>query len=337
MAASSEARRPRERRAARFAEFSAPAAEWHPSAVAKQPPIVSRLQNASFGLWFPLFRRVAQKVPPEWLARLSEATVERAIWARESVREAILDNLSCVLGLPPDHPRVEEAALQMLGRHSRLWIDLLSYSGRSVANPKALVSSQIGTEHLRRVKAEGRGAIILTAHVGNFEVGGMFLREMGLDVHVVYAPDPSPVVESHRERARQALGVKGIPVTSSPFVFVPMLRVLSENGVLAIQGDRDYSGTGQRLPFFGRTASFPTGPFLLAATAGAPILPTFVLHDGDGLYRTVVNPPIHVAHTRGAEGRNAEVQRALRSFVATLEHTIRENPSQWYLFQRFWV
>jgi KDO2-lipid IV(A) lauroyltransferase len=296
---------------------------------------VSRLANATFGLWFPFFRWIARAVPPVWVARLASVTVEQALWRRGHVHEAICSNVAQVLGFPATDPRVEKTARAMLSKHSRLWIDLLRYSGRSDIAPEKLLARRIGDEQLAAAQREGTGAILLTAHVGNFELGGLFLREMGITTYAVYAPDPSPVVESHRESARRSLGVIGIPVTSSPFASVPILRALRSNGFVAMQGDRDVSGTGRRMPFFGKAVSFPVGPFRLAQVSGAPIFPVFVLQEDDGRYRTIVEEAIRVPSARGEEGE-AAVTAALARFVASMERTIRAYPAQWYQFRRFW-
>jgi KDO2-lipid IV(A) lauroyltransferase len=295
---------------------------------------VSDFVNATFGLWFPFFRWMARTLPATGVARLAEATAERAIWERDSVREAILDNYAAVLALPRNSREVERAGREMVSRHSRLWIDLLRYSGRDV-DPERLVSARIGDAPLLAAHREGKGAILLTAHVGNFEIGGMFLAKLGIEVAAVYVPDPSPVIEKHRSDARKLLGVTGIPVDRSPFGFLPVLRALERNAFVAIQGDRDVSGTGRPMPFFGKTASFPIGPFRIAQASGAPVFPVFVLQDEDGRYRTVVEEPIRVPHARGAAGDEA-VLAGLSTFVARMEETIRTHPTQWYRFARFW-
>ncbi len=228
-----------------------------PGRRADAPPIVSRVTHATFGLWFPFFRWLVLRLPPEWVARLAAATAERAIWAREPVREAILENHAALLGLPPWRREVEESALAMLGHHSRSWIDLLRFSARPPADLDAVVPRRVGTEHLVAARDAGRGAILLTAHVGNFEIGGFFLGAIGLKVAVVYLPDPSPVVERDRTAARDRLGIRSLPMTSE-FSAVKILRSLEEGYFVAIQGDRDYAGTGRTLPFLGRSVSFPS-------------------------------------------------------------------------------
>lgn len=301
------------------------------------PAVVARLVHATFGLWFGLFRWMARRLPPEWVARLAAATAERAIWGRGSVRDAILANVGAVLGLPAGDRRVEETGRAMVSSHSRLWIDLFRYASRKDVDVGALVAGRSGAEHLLAAKEAGRGALLLTAHVGNFELGGLFLRDLGLSAAVAYVPDPSPVVEAHRAEARAALGLAGIPVTSSPFAFVPLLRALREGRFVAMQGDRDVSGTGRRLPFFGRISSFPLGPFRLAAASGAPILPVFILMEPDGRYRVTVERPIRLGPGPGSRSApdERELSAALERWVGILTSVIAENPEQWYLFTRF--
>ena len=306
-----------------------------PAPPGEKPTIVSNFVSVTFGLWFPLFRWMARTLPPVFVARLAKATAERAIWGRAAVREAILDNVAAVLDLPRNAPAVERTGREMVSRHSRLWIDLLRYSGRRDVDPLSLLASRSGDERLVAASHEGRGAILLTAHVGNFELGGLFLAQLGLKVAAVYVPDPSPVIERHREDARRMLGVRGLPIDTSPFAFLPVRKALEENVCVAIQGDRDVSGTGRRMPFFGKSASFPVGPFRLAQASGAPIFPVFVLQEDDGKYRTIVEEAIRVPNARGEEGE-AAVAAALTLFVASMERTIRAYPSQWYLFTRFW-
>ena len=297
--------------------------------------VVSSLAHHVFPIWFPAFRYLARTVPPEWLARLSTATVEKVMWERARVREGIEGNLSRVLGKPAGSADVEEAGRAMLANHSRLWIDFMRYAGRGEIDPGTLISYQEGTHRLHEAHDAGRGGILLTAHVGNFELGGFLLRKFGFRVAAVYRPDPSPVVERHRIEAREAVGVEGIPVTTSALSFISVRRALEGNALVAMQGDRDVSGTGRRLPFFGETASFPVGPFRLAAASGAPLLPVFVLVDKDGRYRTIVKPPIPVAEA-GRGARDETVTASMRVFVGLLEETIRAHPDQWYQFTPFW-
>ncbi|MEO8055467.1 MAG: lysophospholipid acyltransferase family protein [Acidobacteriota bacterium] len=304
-------------------------------ASASTPTIVSSLVHTTFGLWFPFFRWMARTLPTVGVARLAEATAERAIWERDSVREAILDNTSAVLGLPRNSREVERAGREMVSRHSRLWIDLLRYSGRSDVDPRSLLAARVGDERLVEAQRAGKGSILLTAHVGNFELGGLFLAQLGLEVAAVYVPDPSPVIEKHRSDARKMLGVTGIPVDQTPFGFLPVFRALERNMCVAMQGDRDVSGTGRTMPFFGKTASFPIGPFRIAQASGAPIFPVFVLQEEDGRYRTIVEEAIWVPHARGAAAGEAVVA-GLAKFVGRMEATIRAHPTQWYRFARFW-
>jgi KDO2-lipid IV(A) lauroyltransferase len=116
---------------------------------------------------------------------------------------------------------------------------------------------------------------------------------------------------------------------------VKILRSLEEGYFVAIQGDRDYAGTGRTLPFLGRSVSVPVGPFRIAAAAGVPLLPVFVLREDGGTYRTVVEAPIRVEASSRGQREEAE-KAAMQEFLSILERTVREHGEQWYMFSRFW-
>jgi lauroyl/myristoyl acyltransferase len=121
-------------------------------------------------------------------------------------------------------------------------------------------------------------------------------------------------------------------VDASPLSVVPALRVLREGGLLAAHGDRDPSGHGWSLEFFGARASFPPGPFLLAARSGALILPTFFLLDRDRRFRVVYEEPIDLGEDPGDDAVRGAMERWLR----LLERAIGARPEQWYCFYPFW-
>ena len=164
----------------------------------------------------------------------------------------------------------------------------------------------------------------------------MFLAKLGIEVAAVYVPDPSPVVEKHRNDARKALGVTGIPVDRSPFGFLPVLRALERNAFVAIQGDRDVSGTGPLDAVLRQDRVVPDRPVPHRAGLRRAHLP--------GLRPAGRGRPVQ-DRGRGADPRAAGARRAgacrrpregLATFVGRMEATIRAYPTQWYRFARFW-
>jgi lauroyl/myristoyl acyltransferase len=184
-----------------------------------------------------------------------------------------------------------------------------------------------GDEVTREVLARDRGCVCVTAHLGNWELAGRLLAPLGRPVHVVMAPERDPRV-SALLAAPESPGVRLVR-RDSPLVSVGLVAALRRGEVVAFQMDR---ATGERadrrVPFFGTPAPFPLGPFLLAAAAGAPIVPAFCVLDAARRYRLTVEAPIAVARGQELEG--------LEQAVALLERYVGRHSDQWFNFYDVW-
>ncbi|MFI5355675.1 MAG: lysophospholipid acyltransferase family protein, partial [Desulfobaccales bacterium] len=236
--------------------------------------------------------------------------------------------------LKPTHPRVDRAARDMVRQHARAWVDFFFYGQRPVEEALRQFESLQGMEHLDVAMAEGKGVILLTAHAGNYELGGILLRSRNLKVHAVYKPDHFKAVERLREGMRAQGGVVGIPVDGVGFSTLPLVKLLREGALVGMQGDRDFSLNGVPMPFFGREVPFPRGPWELAAMTGAPIVTSFFYTDEARRFHAHFGEPIRVQGGRGE--RIEAIEAGMRAYVADLEALIRRHPSQWYCFYPFW-
>ena len=291
--------------------------------------------KAIFGTLFPLFEFAARSFARrERGLEICDQVMEAFVALRPKYLEAVKGNMAQVTGFRPDHPEVERLARQMVKQHTYAWLDFVWFGQRPPEEAMANVASLQGLDHLDRALAEGRGAILLTAHAGNYELGGLLLRSRDLAVHTVYKPDRFEAVEALRTRLRSRAGVVGIPVGSGGFSTLPLVKVLRDGKVVGMQGDRDFSLNGLPIPFFGREAHFPRGPWELAAMTGAPILPTFFFLDAEHRFHASFGAPIRISGQRGERMR--EIEAGMRAYVADLEALIRKDPSQWYCFYPFW-
>lgn len=291
--------------------------------------------GAVFGSLFPLFFFAARSFARRSRGHEIADQVANAFMAlRPKYLEAILGNTAQVTGLRPDHPEVARIAQEMVRQHARAWVDFFWYGQREPREALAQFASIEGLERLDGAIAEGRGVILLTAHAGNYELGGLLLRARGLSVHAVYKPDRFEAVERLRERLRRQGGVVGLPVDGVGFSTLPLVKLLREGRLVGMQGDRDFSLNGVGVPFFGREVPFPRGPWELAAMTGAPVVTSFFFVDEAGRFHARFGEPIRIQGARGERG--AAIEAGLRAYVADLEALIRRHPSQWYCFYPFW-
>jgi len=199
-------------------------------------------------------------------------------------------------------------------------------------------SIAIDLDRWRRVARPDRGFVMVTAHLGNFEVGSMLPSfEESRRVVVVREPEVDPEAQQYiKETLERASGGRWINYFQGddPLGGVFLLETLREGGIVGVQGDRPHAGgriVNARL--FGRPFDLPAGPAALARSAGVPLVPIFVLREGRRSYRIDIAEPIEIARTRD---RDADVAAAMRSVAAGIERAIRSAPHQWFCFRDLW-
>ena len=221
-------------------------------------------------------------------------------------------------------PQLEALTLRVFTDFAMCFSDLVSTNRQ----PAALRSSHLGhVEGIERLTNLSQGLISLTAHVGNWELAGRLLAgKSARPTHVVVAPEEAQELE--RWVRRNGEGVRFVS-RSRPTVSLELLAALRRGEVVAVQGDRALGTKGDiEIPFFGRPARFPLGPFRLSSGVKVPLLPAFCLLDAQ--YRYVVKIVEPFVAGRGEE------EAAAHRWVAALEDIVRQYPTQWFNFFDIW-
>jgi len=302
--------------------------------MAGSPRILQAFYRLYFGFWIPTLVWASTRWPlglMYWMAR--DLVMLPFNIVRPKYLRAIKGNYARILGRPPDDPEVRKAAWQMGYEHAYHWIDFFRWSQMP---PEALAEAIVavdGEQRFTAARRSGRGTLLLTAHMGNPEVGAIGMGTHFEPVHVLYWRDRFATAEEFRTRMRLRGNVHGIPVDASPFSVVPALRVLEGGGIVAAHGDRDFNDQGWPVEFFGATAKFPPGPFLLAARSHALVIPTFFLLTPERRFHVIYEEPMDLDGDGGIE---AAARAAMRAWAECLERRIREHPAQWYCFYPFW-
>jgi len=256
---------------------------------------------------------------------LARALARRAAGWFPAERACVRANLARVR--PAAGPAERERLADEVFRHFAIcFADLIS-TNRREARPERLLARIEGDAHLLAAEAEHRGLVLVTAHLGNSELGGRLLAaRVRRPTHVVVAAEADPGVERFlRGGAAPVHFVR----RGDPTAALPLVAALRRHEVVALQGDRALGTRGDVLvDFFGEPAPFPLGPFLLARAAGAPVVPAFCLLDRDLRYTVALGTPIHV--TAGGE------RAALAAWVGVLEAMVRRVPEQWFNFFDVW-
>jgi predicted LPLAT superfamily acyltransferase len=191
-----------------------------------------------------------------------------------------------------------------------------------------------GEKYLLQAVAEGRGVLLLTAHVGNWEAAGQLLTRIDVPINITGFDLESPEIRTLLNRASKQK-FQLIPLTGSPTDAIPLVAALRRGEIVAMLGDRSYGSPSANVPFLGGTASFPVGAYVMAAIAGSPLVAAFNLREPGGHYRLFGFPPLR-PHRPPHHERDAYLRDCAAQFAADLESVVKHDPLQWYNFYPFW-
>lgn len=182
--------------------------------------------------------------------------------------------------------------------------------------------------------ARGSGLILVTAHWGNWEAGGILVsRELKLPTTVVAMAEASPTVNRIRHETRSAMGIETLEVRQSLDTALKLRRALSENRIVAMLMDRHLGKDRVPVTLLGRQAWFLRTPVLMSYLTGAPLVTCFIDRVGPGRFRARPGRAITVDRTGP---RDAAIQSAAQQLANDLEERIRQRPDCWYQFYRYW-
>jgi KDO2-lipid IV(A) lauroyltransferase len=225
---------------------------------------------------------------------------------------------------------LEREVRKAFNSYARYWVESFRLPSVSAAELDARMSIT-GMEHLDAALATGNGVILALPHLGGWDFGGAWFASKGYKAAVVVEPLEPPELFEWFADMRRAMGLEIVPL--GPSAGTTVLRRLKEGGIVGLLCDRDITGTGVEVEFFGERTTLPSGPATLALRTGAAVLPAAVYFEGRDGHRGVVRPPLAVERT----GRFREdVGRVMQSVAAEFEELIRAAPSQWHLFQPNW-
>ena len=283
---------------------------------------------------FPILRWIAPRMA-RWLEQFLARFVIWAIFVvYPNLKRMAARNLARITGVPEGSWRARRLKAKLLHHFACYWVDLFRFAQLPQERAEELLRSVDGFDHVERAHAAGKGALILTAHYGIYELGSLLLGR-GKPLSVVFVPDKFGDVEKFRAAFRSLANVEAIFVDpEGSWSSLPVLRALRAGRLVAMQGDRDFAGPGIPATFFGARILFPRGPFLVAMLTGAPVIPTFIRYTADHWFEASVHPPIEVP-SRGDRERHLAV--AAQQWASVLEKEVRAHPTQWFTFYDYFA
>jgi len=276
-----------------------------------------------------------------WLAGFISRTIPRhfAYWIAlrmsdlyffrdRRAREAVMANLRQVAAFPGRYPTERElrpttrTTVQLFGKYLA---DFFRFQRLSEADIRRLVVIE-HPEYIEQAVRLDRGVVVVTAHLGNWEIGGAVIAGMGYAMNVVALRQSSERLNNFFQKHRRKRGMTVIPIGSS---VKRMIAALRRKEFVALLADRDYSGQQQLSTLCGAPACLPRGAAWLGEKTGAVVLPGFVLRKEDDTFLMKLYPPI----VPGPGITQDDIQRKIGE---ALEDGIGAYPHQWFMFEKVW-
>lgn len=186
-----------------------------------------------------------------------------------------------------------------------------------------------GLQHLDHALEKGKGAILLTAHFGNWELCAVTLSMLGYPMTGIGKQQPNEgittLLTEYRTRFGGEVYYKGAAVRH-------VMKALKENKLVYIVSDQDGGKDGIFIDFLNKPASTPAGPAAFARKCAAPVIPVFIRRAG-AKHILVIDPPLELQETDDME---TDIRLNLTTMTRRVEEQIRKYPDEWLWFQKRW-
>jgi predicted LPLAT superfamily acyltransferase len=213
-----------------------------------------------------------------------------------------------------------------------------SYADRiEIGGKKGVTTASQGRERIVETAERGSGGIILTSHLGSYEVAARAFQKLGLKLLLTMGEKEAKQVARDQREALKARGVHIQVATAkedSVYGGLEAIQFIREGGFVSLTGDLVWSGQRSLLPvrLFDHEVGLPAGPHLLALISGAPLFTMFTFRVKRGRHQIIVYPPREVESPSRAE-RSKTLQESAQSYARDLEEMVRQHPFQWYIFE----
>lgn len=244
-------------------------------------------------------------------------------------RNIILDNLKAIFP-SKTKKEIKKIAIKVFRNFGKYLVDFFRFSKLDREYILKYVKIE-GRQYLDEVLREGKGAIGLTAHIGNWELAGVVMAVLGYSICAVALPHKDNRVNDFFNRQRKIKGVNVIPLGKAVRSCIESLK---QNKIISILGDRDFTQGGMILDFFNRPSFIPRGPAVFSLITGAPIITGFMIREKGDKFRLILEEPIRILPS---DDRERDIKELTKKCIERIEEYVKKYPDQWYCFGKFWL
>jgi phosphatidylinositol dimannoside acyltransferase len=292
----------------------------NPGAATRVPPPGDEgWRTRLVGLVFLAGWELARRLPSRLVFACGDVSARAACRLAGGLKARVRGNLARVV--PAD--RLDVAVREAFRSYARYWIEAFRCADFHAADLDRRTTTA-GFEHLDGALAQGKGAIVLLAHHGSWDVAARWAEDHGYHMAAVAEVLRPRRLFERFVRLREAVGLEVVPLVQGRSVSMRLRQVLAANHLVGLLADRDLGGSGMVVRLFGEDASLPRGPVVLSQRAGAPIVPITMLQRPGGRWHLQVLPPVDVQGHAIGDG--------VQLVAEAIERLVRLAPEQWHAF-----
>lgn len=244
-------------------------------------------------------------------------------------RKGLKENLRVVLGDDVSEEELNRHAVNVFRNFAKYLVDFFKFPKFTEEYINRYVEIE-GREYLDKYMSEGKSVIMTGLHLGNWELGGAVIGALGYPISAITLEHDDVRINNYFVHRRLMNDLKGIPLGIQ---IKGCFKVLKNNEILAVMGDKDYTDSGTYVDFFGKKAVMPRGPAAFALKTGAPLMVTVLIRKPDDTYKLIMSKPVEYEITGD---REKDLNIIMEKYIGIFEKCIRENPDQWYVFRKIW-
>jgi KDO2-lipid IV(A) lauroyltransferase len=280
---------------------------------------------------FKAVQSVVERLPRSWAYALA-IMAARFAWLFSPLARPRLDyNLRVACPeLRKNERELRRVSWLNFRNHAKAYADLMMLPRANVESMRPMLNVK-GMEYLEEARAVGKGVLAVSCHMGSYEVvSAIWSATLAPVSFFAEELEPRALFEWYRDtRARLGISVLTLDVGGIRKV----LQALRDEEMVITAIDRDITGTGHVMPFFGRPAPIPLGPSAIARRLGTPLLPVCVTRLPDDSYLAEATPLVTVEQTGDPK---ADQIRATEQLLRRIETFIQAHPEQWHVPHRIW-
>lgn len=281
--------------------------------------------------FYNLGKDISIALPRKFVYKIASFIAELHYYISCGERKSVLSNLKLISGAA-DETALKRIYKQILRNFAKNLVDFFRFGFVNNRFIRKNVNI-IGLEHVDSALRKGKGMLAVTAHLGNWELGGVLMAQKGYSINAVAWEHKDKRIKDIfiYQRAR-----KGIKVISLGIALRKCYRALENNEIVAMVGDRDFSEWGMKVKvrFFGKDAWVPRGPAVLSLRTGAAIVMGFTVREKGDKFSLIFGKPIEYIPEGNAE---RDIQLLTQKILIEIEKFVKNYPEQWFMFREFWT